>query len=101
MDDTRIIENRVALVVAYDGAEDVWLDVDVGTDLTRLELSLAQLFGSEEKNVERLWTRIGGGVMEVIGEADPPHPQPIGGLLGRGELHMVTLAVFRPITRGR
>lgn len=96
----RRIAGRIALRVEYPGAEEVYIDVDVGTDLTRLELSLAQLFGSEVKRAERLWWRTPEGVMAPIAPENPTDPQPIGALLEHGALYSVILAADRPTIRG-
>lgn len=94
------VDQRVALRVEYTGTEEVYVDVDVGTDLTRLELALAQLFGSEITMPERLWTRTPTGDMEPVGARNPPAPQPIGGLLEAGHLFSVILSADRPPVRG-
>lgn len=90
-------ENRVALVVKFAGAEDVWLDVDQGTNLTTLELALSQLFGSEA--ADRLW-HVVDGEMAPVGPADPPEHMPLGGLLEPGQLHTVQLSDVAPPVRG-
>lgn len=93
------LEQRVALRVAREGSETVWMDVDVGTDITRLELALGQLYGSTDQRAERLWV-VADGEMRPIGPENPREHEPIGNLLLAGELHSLTLAVDQPLIRG-
>lgn len=92
-------EARVALDVTYPGAENVIVDLDQGHDLNSIERSMAELFGYLESAPARLWQRTPQG-MEPIGELNPRHPQPIGGLLNAGGLYRVELSAERPLLRG-
>lgn len=90
-------QDRVALIVEFDGAEEIWLDVDQGLDLTTLELAMSQLFNSA--GADRFW-RLEDGEMMPVGAADPPEHEPIGQLLETGQLHRVRLSDDRPPVRG-
>lgn len=90
------VAKRVALIIECEGCEDVWVDLDRGSDARRIQDAARKLFDVGEGSW--LWYRDEGRMIRVVGgDGDD---QPIGGLLAAGELHRVILSAEAPPVRG-
>lgn len=88
---------RVALVVEFKGAEDIWMDLDRGMCARRIQEAARELFDTDGGTW--LWCRDEGRSIRMAPDS-AADPLPIGGLLEAGQLHRVILAAEEPPIRG-